>query len=367
MTLPKYLVFTDTGHDPSRRVAGLSLALRLALEAQRSGFSGIVAPETGPVPPVLLRDQRLKLPLVAVLPAGAAGVAVPCTTVMHRSDFQSAVAAELPADVHSPLSAATNPEDPYYFAPVEVIDDTTRRLAERVLFRSLRKSADGWTSRYLNRYVSLFISRQLTHLPLTPNLLSLVILGIGLAGAFAASIGSYWSLLVGATLFQLQSVLDGCDGELSRITFRASRLGEWLDTVGDDLTNYSFFLGAGVGLSQTTHNDLFLVAGLVTALAGGLGSAFEYAYLIRIGSGDLLKYPLSQATTARSGPMGLIAPLFKRDSFVMLTWLCALFGVVHLALLVFAVAAVGLLGAVLRTEYRMWLTGTRPPRSSARP
>ncbi len=367
MVLPKYLVFTDTGHDPSRRVAGLNLALRLALEAQRNGFSGIVVPPSGPVARALLEDRRLTLPLVAQLPAEAAGLAVSCSAVVHRLDFRISAAMELPPGIQSPLHPAAAPDDPYYFAPLEVVDEPSRRRAERALFRSLRKGADGWTSRYLNRYVSLFVSRYLTGIPITPNQLSLLILGVGLAGAFIASIGTYASLLLGATLFQLQSILDGCDGELSRVTFRGSYLGEWLDTIGDDLTNYAFFLGAGVGLSEATSNNLFFAAGLVTALAGGLGSAIEYAYLVRIRSGDLLKYPLSQSTTERRGLFGFIAPLFKRDSFVLITWLCALLGIIHLALLVFAIAAVGLLGAVLKTEYRMWRNGTRPPPISAKP
>ena len=36
------------------------------------------------------------------------------------------------------------------------------------------------------------------------------------------------------------------------MSHRGSRLGEWLDTIGDDLTNYGFFGGAGVGLYRAT-------------------------------------------------------------------------------------------------------------------
>src|SRR5690606_12829861 len=112
---------------------------------------------------------------------------------------------------------------------------------------------------------------------------------------------------------------DGCDGELSRVTYRGSLTGEWLDTIGDDLTNYSFFAGAGIGLYRMTGSEFYLGAGAVMVCAGVIASGLEYRYLIRIGSGDLLKYPLSQHQT--SGAFDRIAPLFKRDTFVLLTLL----------------------------------------------
>src|SRR5262249_28043354 len=98
--------------------------------------------------------------------------------------------------------------------------------------------------------------------------------------------------LMGAVLFQAQSVLDGCDGEMSRLTFRGSRLGEWLDTIGDDLTNYGFFAGAACGLYASSGRAVYLALGALTVTCGFVGSGLEYRYLIRIGSGDLLKYPL---------------------------------------------------------------------------
>ena len=50
-------------------------------------------------------------------------------------------------------------------------------------------------------------------------------------------------------------------GQLSRL----ENAGEWLDTVGDDLTNYGFFAGAALGLySKSSHNPLYLFAGAIT-------------------------------------------------------------------------------------------------------
>ena len=156
---------------------------------------------------------------------------------------------------------------------------------------------------------------------------------------------------LGACLFQAQSVLDGCDGEMSRVTHRGSRTGEWLDTVGDDLTNYGFFAGAALGLYKLSQNPLYLAAGAVTVISGLIGSGLEYRYLIKIGSGDLLKYPLSQGQG--TGKFAFIQPLFKRDTFVFLTLCAAVLSCVGPMLCVFAAGAVGVLVAVLRTELRL--------------
>ncbi|HMJ13730.1 MAG TPA: hypothetical protein VK524_20070, partial [Polyangiaceae bacterium] len=92
----------------------------------------------------------------------------------------------------------------------------------------------------------------------------------------------------------------------------------------------------------------------VTVLAGALASGLEYRYLLRIGSGDLLKYPLSApGSSGDGGVFQAIQPLFKRDTFVLLTLLSALLGLLGPMLVLFAVAAVGILINVLAAERRM--------------
>jgi phosphatidylglycerophosphate synthase len=336
-------------------VAGLPLALRLALDAQQGGAECIVLPSDRAVVEQTLRDARLRIPVLDSAPAGVRVLRVPANFVVHRGLWKS-IAERDAEDPHGPrerdLSEGVVAQDaPYSFAPLAVTDDASAREAEQRLFRALRKPQDGWTSRYLNRYISLAISRWLVRTPLRPNQVSVGILGVGLAGAWFAAQGGYGNLLLGACLFQAQSVLDGCDGEMSRVTHRGSHTGEWLDTVGDDLTNYGFFAGAALGLYKVTQNPLYLVAGAVTVLSGLLGSGLEYRYLIKIGSGDLLKYPLSQ--DQGTGKLSFLQPLFKRDTFVFMTLCAAALSCVGPMLCVFAAGAVGVLIAVLRTELRL--------------
>jgi 1L-myo-inositol 1-phosphate cytidylyltransferase / CDP-L-myo-inositol myo-inositolphosphotransferase len=379
----------------SRRLLGLSVLLRLALTAQAAGAQGIVLPTGGDGAAMrkALDDPRRKIavydggdPQLGTAVSIGPAIRVPADLVVHRAAFSALVerfrdhAAEgtpTPngwreiafepgdADTTAMWESASATAGPYGFAPIAVRSRENFDAAERALLRSLRKPQDGWTSTYLNRPVSLAISRWLVATSLRPNQVSVAILGVGLLGAFLASRGTYASLVAGAALFHAQSVLDGCDGEMSRLTFRGSHTGEWLDTVGDDLTNYGFFGGAAYGLYSQTGQPLYLALGGLTIFCGLVGSGLEYRYLVKIGSGDLLKYPLGIGKTPGPGDkaaapksaaaraLDAVAPLFKRDTFVFLTLMGAVAGAVGPLLAIFAAGAVGVLVAVIRAEMRM--------------
>jgi phosphatidylglycerophosphate synthase len=338
----------DPGLDLDTKVLGLTLPLRLALTAQAAGARAIVVSDAARALGVdaRLTDARLTIPVVGEAERGPPERAtrLPANLAVHRSE----------------LDRRRGPRPFGYFEPIAVTDAASRRRAERALLRSLRKPQDGWTSTYLNRHLSLFLTRWLVGTPLRPNQVSPAILAVGLLGGWLASRGTYGSMLVGAALFQTQSVLDGCDGEMSRITFRGSRLGEWLDTVGDDLTNYGFFAGAAWGLYASSGAPVYLVLGAVTVASGVVTSAIEYRYLASIGSGDLLKYPLGIGKApgggAATSPAGKIAdavsPLFKRDTFALLTLIGAALGQLGAFLAAFSVGGVGILATVVAAEVR---------------
>jgi phosphatidylglycerophosphate synthase len=74
----------------------------------------------------------------------------------------------------------------------------------------------------------------------TPNLLTLVsLLIIALAGLILAA----GNLVLGGVVFLLGGVLDGIDGELARATQRESRLGAFLDSIGDHCGDFALYAG----------------------------------------------------------------------------------------------------------------------------
>jgi len=355
-------------------ILGLSVLLRLALTAQAAGASGIAFSTAAALRPLrdLLADARLRIPVteeadrpsIVEFRMATPSVRVPANTVIHRATLSALKERADEGEVDVSFSGAPRgAAGPFGFEPHFVYDAASARAAERALLRSLRKPQDGWASTHINRRISLFLTRGLVSTGLTPNQVSVAILAIGLLGAWFASLGTHAAMLLGAALFQAQSVLDGCDGEMSRLTFRGSIKGEWLDTIGDDLTNYAFFAGAAWGLFSATGRPLYLALGAVLVASGIVGSGLEYRYLVRIGSGDLLKYPLgigkapgSDGGAPKSGlarALDAISPLFKRDTFVLLTLVGAALGWLGPFLALASFGAVGVLSAVVRAEIRM--------------
>lgn len=366
------------------RVGGLPVPLRLVLSAQKGGAAAIhFDPSLAPLLPELA-DERVKVRLTTEPPPDdLVTIELPVDVVVHGATWAALVSgvadgrgrylggAGARVEARPPKSARVShgPSTPLVFAPpfgFPPIRVATRADAVRTttaLLRACRKPQDGWTSTYLNRYISLSITRLVLHTPLRPNHMTLAIALLGVFGGVLASRGTREGLIFGAALLQWQSMLDGCDGELSRMTFRSSRLGEWLDTIGDDISNYTFFGGACLGMHRATGHWAYLLIGAAIVGCGGLASAIEYRYLIRVGSGDLLVYPILEggkwgdSWQGRQPLAGRIAtalqPLFKRDTFVLLTFLSAVLGILGPMLLASAIGAVGILITVLRTEARL--------------
>jgi phosphatidylglycerophosphate synthase len=135
-------------------------------------------------------------------------------------------------------------------------------------------------------------------------------------------------------LAHVQSILDGCDGELARVRFQQSAVGEWLDTIVDDGLNLTLAVATGVGLGRLTHQPLFLYAGLVSGGLLLLYNAIAYRELVRQGEGgevlkirwwftrgqDLKSVLAQSGKQAKGGPMAVVMTMGRRDFFI-LAWL----------------------------------------------
>ncbi len=129
---------------------------------------------------------------------------------------------------------------------IDLDDPKQLQKAERFLLDRLRnKPTDGPVSRYLNRPVSIRISRYLVTTSVTPNQISLLSFLLTLLGSVAFALGGYPGLFGGALLAQLASILDGCDGEIARLKFLQSELGAWFDAVLDRYGDAALILGLG--------------------------------------------------------------------------------------------------------------------------
>jgi phosphatidylglycerophosphate synthase len=370
----------DTSAPPDERLAGLSLALRALLTLQRLGVSRVLVVVNDadralgtalasderilvPVEPLVLDDEALSTALVRVIdePFFVLGHELVADPSIHRDLVKAggAVAVRdgvrLPALFAQPqlletagnLDALLERAAPLQIGErfaVQVKSDDDRRRAEDGLFEACRKPVDGIVSRHLNRHVSLFVSRRLVNTPITPNQMTFATFGVGVVAAWFASRGGYRDTVIAAALMQLNSILDGCDGELARVRFQGSKLGEWLDTIGDDASNVLYWAGLALGARALhDHGQALAAAGWVAAGANALAALVNYRTLLGRGSGDLYDV-LPQPTGKLSAAIGL---LLKQDFFLFLLLCAAVAGYVHYLLPAIALGALISLGAAL--------------------
>ena len=128
-------------------------------------------------------------------------------------------------------------------------------------------------SRHFERRISLAVTRRLAWTSITPNAMTLVSLAVGLSSApFFLSARPAWQL-VGALIFLIHSILDGCDGELARLKFLESPRGALLDFWGDNVVHVAVFACMAVGWSLATHSALPLLLGVAAIGAVAVATA----------------------------------------------------------------------------------------------
>ncbi len=288
---------------------------------------------------VVLAASR-EFPLPAVLPAGVRVRPVDGAAAVGQLQQELGRPPIIEADVVRP----SNRKDD---EGLRVVDEITRRQAEDQIFAELLRGDLGFVARHLNKPVSFRITRHLLcRLPLTPNHVTLAAAAIGLLGCALIATGAYGSAAFGFLLAHLQSVLDGCDGELARVRFQQSALGEWLDTVIDDGMNLALIAAIGLGQWRATAVTSYLAwsgAAFVMLLAY---NAVSYSELVRQrAGGEVLRIrwwftrgqDIKGLYPNRVGGFGILMTVGRRDFFV-LAWL--LLALLNLGPLILAYAFV---------------------------
>ena len=404
------------GADPLDELAGLPLALRAVLTLQKEGVArvALLAPEgQRDVAARVQGDRRVKIP-VDVVPSrsAAAGLraardvlsapfliaraeavvdpAVYRGLKAHGVDQTSAILATKSGEPVGPLLATSALVDAL---GDEDLDPTLARLAregatssmdigaawaERVttlegrrrafnaLFEACRKPVDGIVARHINRHISIFISKRIVNTSITPNMMSVLTFLLGIAGAVSVGFGGYFPMVLGAFLFQWNSILDGVDGELARVRFQHSTLGQWLDTVSDDASNLLFFVGLIIGSAAFTVplasgpfplGRYLGMLGWAGVVAFVLATAQFYTEMIQRGTGDLYAIDWSFDKEPPKGFAGKLLIFWryvlKKDFAILFFFGLAVLGVLPLALFFIGGGSIGtFIAATLRNIRR---------------
>jgi phosphatidylglycerophosphate synthase len=235
----------------------------------------------------------------------------------------------------------------------------------------MSKPQDGFVSRFLNRPISRRITRFLLKFPIHPSAWTISIFVLPLIASVFLVRGDYFSVVLGAAIFQVFSILDGCDGEIARAKNLESKFGERLDYFSDFVASLLYVLALGLGLHRSsegivcavliTANEVLLRAGKSqTAVAP---STFHESF-----------YARHRGMIGHSGLLNLgerfvwwLFQLTKRDMALVVFLMLALLGlaqwILHLWVTVAAVSVVLSALAVTRSSSVRGEIVTREPRS----
>lgn len=394
------LALPVVGAEPLDVLAGVSLALRTVLTLQKEGCTRIVlvVPEDRPeIGIAVVRDPRLRVE-IELVPSTRVSELLQAVTepfVLGRHDvvldpgiykalrvadrggaevlvarrdgeavgvfagtpklLEAHAARSLPELLDLVLKdggAATLDAGARWSTRVDTEEGRKRAFFE--LFEACRKPVDGLVARHINRHISIFISKRIVHTPLTPNMMSAFTFLLGLAGAYSVSLGGYYPVVLGAFLFQWNSILDGVDGELARVRFQHSRLGQWIDTASDDLSNIAFYIGLTVGARGLPYGEYLVPIGIVGTIAFVLQMIVLYVELIQKGTGDLYAIDWDFDKAAPEGFAQKLLVFFrfalKKDFAILFFLVMALFGVLPYMLPIIAGGAIGTLIAAVKRK-----------------
>jgi len=160
-------------------------------------------------------------------------------------------------------------------------DEAGRRTVETALYARLGRSGDGWFTRLVDRRISRLLTRLLLPTGASPNQVTVASIGLGIIASLLFASGEARLQFGGALLFLLSTIVDGCDGEIARLTFRESRFGAHLDVVGDNLVHLFLFTGIAVGIHRQAPDGGIVALGALLLLGAALAMATVYWCLVR--------------------------------------------------------------------------------------
>jgi CDP-L-myo-inositol myo-inositolphosphotransferase len=220
----------------------------------------------------------------------------------------------------------------------------------------MSKPQDGFVSRVLNRPISRRITYFLLKVPIHPNAWTIAIFVLPLIACVFLIRGNYLSVVIGAAIFQVFSILDGCDGEIARAKNLESKFGERLDYFCDFVASLLYVLALGLGLHRSTEGIVCAV--LITANECFLRAGRSQS---SIASSELHEsfYARHHVMIAHSGLLNLggrfvwwLFQLTKRDMAVVVFLMLALLGladwILHLWMIVAGASLVFSVFAAMR-------------------
>lgn len=124
-----------------------------------------------------------------------------------------------------------------------------------------------WWYLVFGRYPSIYITRLLLPLPITPNAVSIISIILGLAGVVCFLQPSISSNILGTILIYFYWLLDKVDGEIARYKNLQSLQGKYLDEVAHFFLPGLFFFALGIRVAPLVFSAYPIILGMFAGLS----------------------------------------------------------------------------------------------------
>ena len=356
-------------------VGGIPLIVRPLRQLARLGFRAahVVVDDAGAAERIRGALARHPIPSSLAVELGAGAAAAPTLVLDGRAIYRAAdLAAAAAAGTSAADDAADGPRSPRPLLRVRTPGDAA--AAERALYHQIRKSvdADGVFAHHIIRPLTRPLSRALLATPVTPNQVTAAALACAVGAALLLAAGGLGRAALAGALYFAGNALDCIDGDLARLRLQSSKLGEWLDSMTDEIATFSVLAGLGVGLWRDGAGAAWLWIGPGGAAIGALAVACLYVDLHRMRLPiDTAQFPWFFARPPGAGPaaekrtpLGTalygLGFLIRRDANVTGVTIMLLAGWRELAA---ALVAAGAVAGALVTATHYAVTAARRTRS----
>jgi phosphatidylglycerophosphate synthase len=140
--------------------------------------------------------------------------------------------------------------------------------------------SDELINTYCVRPIAGLIVRPLFRTSVTPNQVTVAAMVSGVIAAACYAAGeAHWTLLAGVLLWT-KDILDSADGQLARARGAYSRIGRFLDSIGDFVVNAAVFAALTVALTIHTGSLWFIPAGAAALFAITLRISYHVFYQV---------------------------------------------------------------------------------------
>lgn len=160
---------------------------------------------------------------------------------------------------------------------------------------------------YVLRKISPYFTRFFLQHGITANQVSALSILMGIAANVTLAFGNYYLILLGCILYQLWNIFDLVDGEIARVTGIKTAGGKYLETINEPITECSFILCLGIGMSKILNDKPFVFWGLFFALCYALIHTFTRTRILAI---EQLKIEIEESKGFQGAPF--IQRLYKK-------------------------------------------------------